>query len=237
MHGIRTLVSQFGHGVGEAIYDVSVVADAARHDIVARTAVQEVGAGGAIERVVPVQPVQRVVAAVAGDCVIQTVAGAVVRGRPGQDEVFDVVGESITHTRLHRVHALVRQFSDDIGCVVRNVHVVARTARHAVGAAAAIQQIVPGQAVQRVVAGTAGEDVATLGAGQGIVVGGPNLQTGKIEHGAVGELNVVQSMRIVVCAAEPVGDGQYVLAVGVREHELVAVHIDVEVAHQHVRSE
>jgi hypothetical protein len=112
-------------------------------DVIARAAIQMIGAGFAIERVV---------ATVAGDRIGKRIARAADAGRALEQKVFDVAFERMRDRRLDEIEALVGAFDDLIPGIVDDIDVVARAAGHHILAGAAVELVDAGEAIERVIA-------------------------------------------------------------------------------------
>ena len=97
------------------------------------------------------------------------IEGLRVAGRIGQRQVLDIGAERVVDRRLHRIDALVEQFSSHhVAAVVDEIGIVVRRRRASLGAGPADERVVAGAAVERIVAGSALEYVDPGRAGQGI---------------------------------------------------------------------
>ena len=123
----------FGDHVACVIDKVFVAALSADHRVVARAAVQVVGKGGA------------------GQPVVQRIAKGHARGA-GQGQVLDLRRQGPVEAGDHRVMAAARGFGRGVAGVVDPVGIVARAARHGIGAGPAVERVVPAARVDGVVA-------------------------------------------------------------------------------------
>ena len=124
--------SVLGHHVAGIVHHVGVVARTANHRVATRSTVY---------RVVAATAGQRVIASVTGQHVVQCIAGAGYVCRALQDQVLDIVRQHIAHRAVHRVGPCVRVLDHHVAGIVHIVSVVARAARHGVGARTAIQHV------------------------------------------------------------------------------------------------
>ena len=137
-----------GDPVAGIVDEVDVVAGPADHPIRARTTVQHVGAG------------------IAGQDIGETVARSVDVTGALQREVLDIGRQRVAHRAPDTVDALVSHLHDGVAGGVDDVGVVARAARHGVGAFPTDQDVVAQITVQRVIVRISVDDVVCSGAEQ-----------------------------------------------------------------------
>src|SRR5690606_8856388 len=97
--------------------------------------------------------IERVVVGVAREFVIFTVTHAASRAVK-QDEIFDIGCQRVAAERgANGIGALTHTLGHDVSSIVDDIGVVAGAARHGVGTAATVDQVVAGIARERVVLG------------------------------------------------------------------------------------
>ena len=176
---IVAAIGQFDDDVARVVDHKGVVADAAHQGVCARVPVDPVVAGTAHETIVGL---------VAVDRVVQCIASAIDRRRPGHEhQPLDVGRQGVVRDRGK--HAIVAaadagKFDDLIAGVVDGVLVVAEAADHGVGAGAAVDGVVAGAAVDTVVAGAADQRVCRGVAGEDEV--GPAADDDYLDAGGGG---------------------------------------------------
>lgn len=89
LHRVRAGTDGFRHHVARGINHISVIAEAARHAVIASTSIQHIGG------------------AIAGEAVGQRVAGSVDRRRPAKYQILDIGGKRVARRRRDRVDAAI----------------------------------------------------------------------------------------------------------------------------------
>ncbi|MNY05826.1 hypothetical protein D3C86_1385570 [compost metagenome] len=120
-----------------------------------------------VEHVIAGVARQGIDGAVAGEHVVQCIASAADRRRPGERQVLQVGAQRPRQARLDRVLPLVGTFIHDIGGGIHDVGVVSRATAHRVIAGPADQSVVASIANEGVVAPHAIDRVVARAAGQG----------------------------------------------------------------------
>ena len=128
---------------------IGLVGDVARivdHiGVIAGTAHHRIGACTTIQRVIAAETGEHVGTRIAGDDVIEVIAGPCDCGRAGERQVLDCAKGSQREGQrcLDRVDAIATGFIDDVAGIVHHIDVVAKAAKHRVGAEAAIEVSLP----------------------------------------------------------------------------------------------
>ena len=146
MDDVDALARLLGGAVAAIVDDINIVAEAAGHGVAAEAAIEEV------------------VAIIAGECVGGAVARAGDVRRAGEDEVLEVGAEHVGDGARDCVGAAAGKLGDDIARVIDHIVIVARAARHLIGAGAAVDEVRGGIAEDDVIERVAGA-VDRVGAG------------------------------------------------------------------------
>ena len=155
---VDSLCRQFNNRIGSGIDQVNVVALSAGERVVARAAIEPVGAGATGDAVVAAHAAQGRAEVVADDDVVQRIAGAgsVAALAAHQCQVLDVVAERPVDRRINRVGAESGLLDDGVENVIDDIGVVTRAAGQHIGSGAAVQPVVACVAREKVGAGVAG---------------------------------------------------------------------------------
>ena len=113
LNQINAAIERFNDAIARAD-DISVVASAAREDV---------GAG------------------IAGENVVQSVTGTVDIAAADEGQILDIGQERVSNRGLDGVSASAEQFGDHVGDVVDEIGIVASTAEQRIGAEAAVEDI------------------------------------------------------------------------------------------------